>query len=411
MKPDDPDWLSAREAIRRLDIKLQTLYAYASRGLVTSVPGPKGRGRRYSADDVERLKQRHDARAGHGPVAAGALRWGEPVIETAVSEVRADGPAYRGHSLSSLLDAQVGFEAASELLWTGSLPERAPMWALPKLRLPGAWHALPVPEQPIAGWAAWLGGLALSAPFEGVAAESVELERGRILIGLLASSTRRLGPAQPSTQSIAARLLFAYGLPLRPKHIVCIDRALLLCADHELNASTFAARVCASAGASLCASLSAAAHTLTGSRHGGMCARVEALLVEARTHKQPGDVVKARLTRGEAVPGFAHPLYPQGDPRGTELLRLSASLARSQADYRRMLAICQTMEQAGQPGPSLDAALVTLTSALALPFGSAAAIFALGRMAGWIAHILEQRRQGFILRPRARYVAQIAAPA
>jgi len=403
------DWLSAREATQRLGVKLQTLYAYASRGFVTSVPGPKGRGRLYSADDIARLKQRHDARSGNAPVAASALRWGEPAIETAVSEVRKDGPAYRGRPLSSLLDAQVGFEAACELLWTGSLPAETPRWPVLELSLPKAFSQLRMPEQPIAGWAALLGALGLVTPFDNAVSEELEIARARGLIVWLASSVRQVKPPARPNLSVSVRLLEAYGLVPRPRIVDVVDRALLLCADHELNASTFAARVTASAGANLCSSLSSAAHTLSGSLHGGMCARVEALLAEARALRNPADVVTARLSRGEAVPGFGHPLYPDGDPRGIELLLQSERISRPPPDYRRMRTICQSMRSAGQPAATLDAGLVTLTCALGLPTGSAAAIFALGRMGGWVAHILEQRRQGFIVRPRARYVGPASA--
>src|SRR5438046_9981471 len=86
------DFLAARDAARFLGVKRETLYAYASRGLVRSEPGPSGRGHRYSRSDLERLKSRGDARAGHGPVAAGALRWGEPVLATAISGIFATGP-------------------------------------------------------------------------------------------------------------------------------------------------------------------------------------------------------------------------------------------------------------------------------------------------------------------------------
>src|SRR5215475_4970449 len=90
------EYISAAEAARLLGVKRATLYAYASRGLVRSEPGPKGRGHRYSRADLVRLRTRGDARAGHGPVAAGALRFGEPVLATAISSITAEGPLYRG---------------------------------------------------------------------------------------------------------------------------------------------------------------------------------------------------------------------------------------------------------------------------------------------------------------------------
>src|SRR5450755_199756 len=87
-------WLTSRAASARLGVKLATLYAYASRGLVTSLAGDGQRGRLYASDDVERLLTRHSARSGHGPVAASALRFGEPVLETRISDVDPGGPLY-----------------------------------------------------------------------------------------------------------------------------------------------------------------------------------------------------------------------------------------------------------------------------------------------------------------------------
>src|SRR4051812_13035122 len=101
------DWLSSREASARLGVKLETLYAYASRGLVKSLPGEGRRGRVYARQDVERLRTRHVARSGHGPVAAGALRFGEPVLETRISQVSAEGLYYRGHSAINLCRSDI----------------------------------------------------------------------------------------------------------------------------------------------------------------------------------------------------------------------------------------------------------------------------------------------------------------
>ena len=120
------DYLSARAAADLLGIKLATLYAYASRGLVASVAGEAGRARRYLRADLERLRARHDARAGHGAVAAGALRWGEPVLESALTAITDAGALYRGQSAVALAAADTAFERVSELLWTGAMPDESP---------------------------------------------------------------------------------------------------------------------------------------------------------------------------------------------------------------------------------------------------------------------------------------------
>ncbi|MGH7436127.1 MAG: helix-turn-helix domain-containing protein, partial [Polyangiaceae bacterium] len=121
-------FVSGSEAAALLGVKRETLYAYASRGLLRSEPASPGEGRRrlYHREDLERLKARHDARAGHGPVAAGALRWGEPVLASALTAIDARGPRYRGH-VATELAAATSFEAVAELLWTGALPA-SPRW-------------------------------------------------------------------------------------------------------------------------------------------------------------------------------------------------------------------------------------------------------------------------------------------
>src|SRR5438045_3369002 len=119
------DYVGAAEAARLLGVKRATLYAYASRGLVRSEPAPTGRGHRYSRSDLLRLRTRGDARAGHGPVAAGALRWGEPVLATAISFIADDGPRYRGAPAIEL-SRSASYETVAELLWSGTRSASSP---------------------------------------------------------------------------------------------------------------------------------------------------------------------------------------------------------------------------------------------------------------------------------------------
>jgi citrate synthase len=397
------EWITAREATRRLGIKAQSLYAYVSRGLVVSIQGSKGRGRRYSADDIARLKMRHDARAGHAAVAASALRWGEPVLETAISDIRSDGPYYRGVAAVDMVRDRVSFERTCEWLWTGALPDESVRFA-PLNESARERQRARDTEHAIVELARLTSTLSTADAWRLALPEEVELTHARMMISWLAERVRGVKRATPDRATVAQRLLIAFGKRPQAAAVRAIDSALVLCADHELNASTFAARVAASAGASLSASVSAALHTLSGALHGGMCERVEALLYEARALRRPEAVVSARLARGENVPGYGHSLYPGGDPRGRALLETAEQLRSAAASYKAMRTINREMERLAQARPSLDAGLVTLSSALGLPRGSASAIFAIGRLSGWVAHILEQRRQGFLLRPRARYV-------
>jgi citrate synthase len=176
-----------------------------------------------------------------------------------------------------------------------------------------------------------------------------------------------------------------------------ISASLILCADHELNVSAFTARCVASAHATLYDVVGAGLAALRGARHGGHTERTEVLLAEAAAIG-PQRAISDRLRRGEAVPGFGHPLYPDGDPRARYLLdRLTgreAELARGVAEAGRSLL--------GEH-PTIDLGLAAVGRELALPEGGPLVLFALGRTIGWIGHAIEQVADGHLIRPRARY--------
>ncbi len=403
--PSTEKWLTSREASARLGVKLQTLYAYASRGLITSLASDGPRGRLYAGEDVERLRTRHAARSGHGPVAAGALRFGEPVLETSIADVGPEGPRYRGYNALELCRAGVSFERVTELLWTSTLPDTEPSApsALLTCDAKRLWPLLKG-QAALPKMSLILAALALSDEDRHGAADSAEHARARALMHWLAHAPAAQPPTSQRYQTLARSLLTALGAKPTPTRVSCVDRALVLCAEHELNASAFAARVAASAGADLYACLSAALSTLSGSAHGGMCDRVEALIGSIGAPGQATRTVRAWLGRGEPVPGFGHPLYAKGDPRGAYLIELARAQNAKSVAARTAFALLDAMAKGGHPAPTLDVGLVTLSHCLGLPRGTAASIFALGRSAGWVAHALEQRAAGYLLRPRARYV-------
>jgi citrate synthase len=414
LKGSRSEWLDSREAAALLDVKRETLYAYASRGLVRSVPAASGRGRRYARGDLERLRARHDARAGHGPVAASALRFGDPVLATRVSSIEPDGPRYRGHSAVELAQEDTGFEAAAELLWTGERPHRVD-WSTEGASdlVERLARALPRdrPALPTLLAAAALLGLDDAAEPGFVA---TELSRARRLVRALVGALglrhgKRRGVAAARGRTIAEGMAIAMGVDTA-RTVLAIDRVLVLTADHELNASTFAARVVASTGASLHACVAAALGAMTGPKHGTASDRVESILDEVRQPARARRALAARLARGTYVPGFGHPLYRQGDPRVPPLLDIAARVGNAK-HLALPRAVARTLSEAGRDPPNLDFALVSVVRALGLPRGSGAALFAIGRTAGWIAHALEQRASGVLLRPRALYLDPAASPA
>jgi citrate synthase len=414
----DSELLTAREAAALLGVKLPTLYAYTSRGLIRSLPGGKGRARRYLRADLERLRARRDARAGHGAVAAGALRWGEPVLDTALTAISRDrGPLYRGVAAIDLAERGVRYEAVAELLWSGADPvgpESATRhWIAHEFPVP-----LPSLRRLIAADAPPLAVLQVVVPLLGsrdpgrfVETTEAVAPRARTLIRRMAAALAPGGDearirASFEAETVAGAVAAAMGAGCGEEGVRAVDRALVLAADHELNASTFAARVVASTGADVYACVSAALAALSGPRHGGATGRIEALLAEIDGPEDAERVVNERARRGEAVEGFGHPLYPRGDPRANVLLELARSLAPRSRPVRTCLALVEAMHRGGRGGVTIDVGLVALCAALGVPDGSALGLFAVSRCAGWVAHALEQYAAGYLVRPRARYLAQ-----
>ncbi|MCE9578342.1 MAG: helix-turn-helix domain-containing protein [Deltaproteobacteria bacterium] len=399
---DNQPWVDADAAATLLGVQRRTLYAYVSRGLVRSAPGARGKARRYDRGDLERLVARHKARAGHGPVAAGALRWGEPVLESSITAIGPRGPSYRGHVAVDLAERGTGLERTSELLWTGTLPEAAtwsrgalPWAALAKMASDGA----PGAALPLA-----VVALGLRDPARHDARPDAVLARARAAIPVLAAATSlRHADAAIDAATVAGVLARALlGKSAGRDAIAALDVALVLMADHELNASTFAARVVASTGADLYACFAAALGALSGPRHGAMSARVEGLIDEVGTPRRAASVLRDRLARGDELPGFGHPLYPDGDPRAAPMLRLAQEIGGDLPRVRTALAVAEAGVAVTGVHATCDVSLVALADALGLPRGAAAAMFAIGRTAGWVAHIIEQRAAGFLIRPRAR---------
>ncbi len=240
---------------------------------------------------------------------------------------------------------------------------------------------------------------------------SLEVARARAaaLLRRLVAACGLLNGSDAVTASLEAdttarALLLALGGRTTAASTEAIAEALVLAADHELNPSTFAARVAASAGASLPACMMAALASLSGPRHGGVTARVEAFIAEVARPERGAAAVGERLARGESIPGFGHPLYPDGDPRGARLLEIAQRIGGKTRVVRIVESVASAMELVARERPTIDVGLVALGAALRLPRGAPLAVFACGRLAGWIAHALEQRSEGFVLRPRAQYV-------
>ncbi len=392
---------SAREAAGDLGISLPTLYAYVSRGLIRSEGERSSRERRYRAEDIDALKARKQRRD-PGKVAEAALHFGLPVLDSAISLITGDRLYYRGRDVATLAGTTT-LEQIAALLWNGELTAPLPDVSVDLPR--GRWRHLSALTAALTPIDAFQTVLPVAAAHDPTAYDlrpaAVQRAGLRILRLLAATAVRRA-----ATSGSVARTLQRGWAPRAPAAGALLETALVLCADHELNPSTFTARCVASARSTPYAVVAGGLATLQGALHGGTCERIEALFDEVGAPARAETVVGARLRRGEMLPGFGHPLYvkPARDPRAVILLERiretrgatrGAVLARTLVERVRALVDVE---------PTIDFAVVALRRCLDLPSGAAVAIIAIGRTVGWIAHAIEQYQDERLIRPRARYV-------
>lgn len=385
-----PPFIDAETAAETLGVSRATLYAYVSRGLIRTEPGEDDPRRRlYSAHDIEALRKRKSVGRKPGAVAAHTLDWGLPVLESGLTLIENGRLFYRGEDATNLAMTAT-LEETARLLW--GCGDADPFAAT---ALADGWDDdllkraanLPLTER-----------CQMLLPFVSEGQATAWRRRPNRLwpgaVQLVRAIAAAAAASPPTTKSVHAHLADVWRLDAAGADL--IRRALVLLADHELNASAFTVRVVASTGASLGACLNAGLSALSGPQHGGTTSLIEVLFDEIEADGDVAEIIERRLRRGDGVPGFDHPLYPSGDPRAAALLPLLPK------DAERDALIAHMTETTGGY-PNADLALVALRRALDLPSGSALALFAIGRSVGWIAHALEQHGDDKLIRPRARY--------
>jgi len=407
--------LSTAEAAARLGVKPATLYAYVSRGLLGRERSPDGRTSSFDPVEVDRLARPGRARRGRRPSA-------ELVVPSALTAIDRGLPWYRGLAVPELARTR-GFEEVAEWLWTGRFPDPLPSWQASRPALDAgrrAQAALPRAALPLERIRVIAAALAAGDELRLELHPAAVTAAGRSLVAGLVDCLPHLAPGPPGSSpdrgrrgrdaprpgpgSIAARLWGGLSpLDPEPALVGTVDAALVLLADHELAASTVAARVAASVRADPYAVVLAGLAVVSGSLHGGASLGIEALLDEIHRPDQAATVVGARLRRGERLRGFGHRLYPDGDPRAAALL---ARLRDAVGGSPRMEVVESLLEAAarrGLPDPNVDLALAALAHVTGMTRGAAEAIFATARTAGWIAHALEEYDRNIPIRPRAIY--------
>ncbi len=378
--------LTTEEAARRLGVKVPTLYAYVSRGLLVSHPDPVRRGSLFDFDDIEGLAVR--SRGGRQTATRLAT------VTTAVTQLdQRLGPIYRGRAATELA-AGSSFEEVAELLWQS---DGAGDWRPPDL---GPCPLTPTLER--MRWALVLCGA--TDPLRSDLRPAAVARAARRATAALADVVGPPPAGEDRADSLAARL--AARLTAAPAAVpaAAVNAALVLMADHELATSTMAVRVAASVRADPYDAFQAGLATLAGPLHGGASQQAYELLVVAERDGVPralNDVLRER----ERLPGFGHTVYKSGDPRFAALFALAEPLL---SDERRAM-VHEVMALAAAhdvPLANCDLALAALSWGTGMPPDTGRTIFAVARVAGWAAHYMEELTER-PLRFRARAVYSV----
>jgi citrate synthase len=409
------EFLTATEAARRLGVKPATLYAYVSRGLLRRDKATDGRGSLFDPAEVEQL-----ARRGRPRRPAGVA---DITVESAITQITADRLRYRGLDAGRLATSR-SFEDVAELLWTGDLPaspggrppapDTAPAapWQATPAALEvgrGAQAALPAGTLPLERLQVIVPAMAATDPLRLHLDPPAVHAAGRSIIAGLADCLPPAGTrlsAEPDP-GVADRLWSRLrgGRP-NPALLRALSAALVLLADHELAASTLAARAAASVRADPYAVVQTGMAAVSGALHGGATLGAEMMLAAASGPDDVPRVVGELLRRGGHIPGFGHFAYQSGDPRATLLLDLVRRAAPKSGQLAVAEAVLAEARRKSLPEPNIDFAVATLARVAGMIRGSGETIFAVSRTAGWIAHALEAYTGTGPLRPRAVYTGR-----
>ncbi len=397
MKTRDGDWMTAAEAAKALGVSRATLYAYVSRGFIRSEARPGStRERRYSREDVQRLHRRNEGRRDPARAAEQALQWGLAIMESGITLIAGGKLYYRGHDAAELA-ATRSLEQVASLIWTGSFDgdfSDTPLHVISG----GATAGLPFTSRA----QSVLAIVSARDPLAWDLRPRAVAQSGWRIMNLMTSVAAESPQLSDTIEETLARAWKAKGA-----HAAELLRAaLILCADHELNGSSFAARCVASAGANPYSVVIGGLAAIEGTKHGGAAIRVENLLAELRRSRDVRRALAERLRRGERIEGFGHRLYPDGDPRAAALMAMLRDRLPKSGELAYTGSVAAAAESLTGEEATIDFALASLARVLNLPAGSPLMLRAIGRTVGWIGHAIEQYGLDGVIRPRARYVGE-----
>ncbi len=396
--------LSTQEAAEVLGVKPATVYAYVSRGRLSSRRAPGGRGSTLDAREVEALARR-GRREGGGDAGSGA----DLSVRTRLTLIDQDRYYFRGTDATELA-VRHSYEEVAEWLWTGR-PRPGAVFTAPGPSveaarraveaLPG--HSGPVDRLRVAAVAA-----SVTDPLRFDLSEEAVLGTARSLIPTLVAALPAKDPKGPPVDDgpLAGRLWARLsGRAPGPAQLRALDTALGLLADHDLAASTLAVRVAASARAHPYAAVSAGLGVIEGTLHGAACGGAHRLLLGVLDAGHATPVIAEELRAGRRIPGLGHPLYTGEDPRARALFTLLADIPEAAPALAAARDIVATTARHTPLHANVDLALAVLTASGGMQPSAGETIFAVARTAGWIAHALEEYGERPLrMRPSGHYV-------
>lgn len=403
-------YLSADETAKLLGVEIQTIYAYVSRGLLHSeISGGKDRSKRYRREDVEQLLLRREERAQPGKTAKAALSLGQPVLESEITLLGENSLYYRGKDVLKLCEEST-FEEVASLLWEAEeiSPFDSPWPNLSDdcIRVKNQLG----PRSILEACRILLAFVEYEDPKAFRKDKRTFRKTASLILRYLSLFA---GGRKSSDSSIAETLYMSWTESSRTKSesetaTKLLQSSLILSADHELNVSSFTARCVASSEASLYQVALAGLAALSGPRHGLLTEKATELLSHASGDAKKDKIYIENLLRsGESIPGFGHPLYKKGDPRGRKLIQLATELSGKENRIEKYLTFLSVAETLLEDHPTIDAGLALVSKILRLPKGAGIGIFAIGRCSGWLAHAIEQYETSNLIRPRAKYVGKL----
>lgn len=404
--PQDAPRLTTREAAELLGVKAETVYAYVSRGQLSSVRAAGGRGSTFDAEEVRALARR-SGRRDPSPVG------GDLVFRTGITLIEEDRYFFRGVDATELVRNH-GYEEVAEWVWTGELRPgarfEAPSETLAAARR--AVGALPVHSGSTDRLRVAVTAAAVTDPLRFDLAPGAVLSSARSLIPTLVGALPLLGAPEAEDDSLARQLWPR--LTARPADVpalAVLDTALALLIDHDLAASTLAARVAASAHAHPYAVVSAGLGVLEGPLHGAASGLAHRMLQEAVDRGSAVPVVADHLRTGRRVPGLGHRLYRGEDPRARTLFALLEDVPQAAGALAAAREVVATTARHAPLHANIDLALAVLSVGCGMVAEAGETVFAISRTAGWIAHALEEYGESPLrIRPSGQYTGPRPTP-